>query len=96
MSSEQSGPQSPSVTMEARTVWLLVVVVLALGSSSSTGQYVGLCEYPSDPLPVGGREEEGLGGRVGAQDTEEPGWGLSVGLRKLTKLLNLMIATLAT
>ena len=39
-----------------------MVVVLALGSSSSTGQYVGLCEYHSDSLPLGGREEEGLGG----------------------------------
>ncbi|MXQ82275.1 hypothetical protein E5288_WYG011048 [Bos mutus] len=37
--------------MEARTFWLLVVVVLALGSSSSTGQYVGLsanqCAVPA-------------------------------------------------
>ncbi|XP_007452929.1 PREDICTED: trefoil factor 3 [Lipotes vexillifer] len=41
MSSEPTGPQSPPVTMEARTCWLLVLV-LALVSSSSTGQYVGL------------------------------------------------------
>lgn len=83
MFSEQSGPQSQPVTMEARTFWLLVVVVLALGSSSSTGQYVGLCEYRSDPLPLGGREEEGPSGewehRTRGQDMEEPGWGLSVG-----------------
>ena len=68
MFSEWSCPQSQPVTMEARTFWVLVVVVLALGSSSSTGQYVGLCEYRSDPFPLGGREEEGLGGRVGIQD----------------------------
>ncbi|KAB0403520.1 hypothetical protein E2I00_002462, partial [Balaenoptera physalus] len=36
-----TGPQSPPVTMEARKFWLLVMV-LALVSSSSTGQYVGL------------------------------------------------------
>ncbi|KAI4578763.1 hypothetical protein MJT46_000131 [Ovis ammon polii x Ovis aries] len=51
MFSERSGPQSQPVTMEARTFWLLVVVVLALGSSSSTGQYVGLsanqCAVPA-------------------------------------------------
>uniref|UniRef100_A0A4W2DM58 Trefoil factor 3 n=1 Tax=Bos indicus x Bos taurus TaxID=30522 RepID=A0A4W2DM58_BOBOX len=51
MFSEQSGPQSQPVTMEARTFWLLVVAVLALGSSSSTGQYVGLsanqCAVPA-------------------------------------------------
>ncbi|XP_060005448.1 trefoil factor 3-like [Lagenorhynchus albirostris] len=41
MSSEPTGPQSPQVTMEARTFWLLVMV-LPLVSSSSTGQYVGL------------------------------------------------------
>ncbi|XP_061048824.1 trefoil factor 3 [Eubalaena glacialis] len=41
MFSEPTGPQSPPVTMEARKFWLLVMV-LALVSSSSTGQYVGL------------------------------------------------------
>ncbi|XP_057553608.1 trefoil factor 3 [Hippopotamus amphibius kiboko] len=41
MSSGWSGPQSPPVTMEARMFWLLVVV-LALVSSRSTGEYVGL------------------------------------------------------
>ncbi|XP_059865759.1 trefoil factor 3 isoform X1 [Delphinus delphis] len=41
MSSEPTGPQSPPVTMEARTFWLLLMV-LPLVSSSSTGQYVGL------------------------------------------------------
>ena len=46
-SSERSGPQSPPVTMEARVLWLLALV-LALGSSSLADQYVGLCEYRSD------------------------------------------------
>lgn len=32
--------------MEARALWLLAVV-LALGTSSSSTQYVGLCEYLS-------------------------------------------------
>lgn len=34
------------MTMEARGLWLLAVV-LALGISSSSAQYVGLCEYQS-------------------------------------------------
>nr|XP_060496501.1 trefoil factor 3 [Panthera onca] len=42
-SSEQSGPQSPPVTMEARALWLLALV-LALGSSSLADEYVGLSE----------------------------------------------------
>ncbi|XP_059778284.1 trefoil factor 3 [Balaenoptera ricei] len=50
MFSEPTGPQSPPVTMEARKFWLLVMV-LALVSSSSTGQYVGLspnqCKVPA-------------------------------------------------
>lgn len=53
--------------MEARTFLAAVVVVLALGSSSSTGS-MWACEYASNPLPLGSREEEGLGGRVGIQD----------------------------
>ncbi|TKC46016.1 hypothetical protein EI555_012558 [Monodon monoceros] len=47
MSSEPTGPQSPPVTMEARTFWLLVMV-LPLVSSSSTGQYVSLYLQPVD------------------------------------------------
>ncbi|XP_068401890.1 trefoil factor 3 [Eschrichtius robustus] len=50
MFSESTGPQSLPVTMEARKFWLLVMV-LALVSSSSTGQYVGLspnqCKVPA-------------------------------------------------
>ncbi|XP_007172760.2 trefoil factor 3 [Balaenoptera acutorostrata] len=50
MFSEPTGPQSPPVTMEARKFWLLVMV-LPLVSSSSTGQYVGLspnqCKVPA-------------------------------------------------
>lgn len=38
-----AGSQSPPVTMEARALWLLAVV-LALGSSSLSGEYVGLCK----------------------------------------------------
>lgn len=36
----------PLVTMEARALWLLVVV-LVLGSSSWAAAYQGLCEYCS-------------------------------------------------
>ncbi|CAD7693688.1 unnamed protein product [Nyctereutes procyonoides] len=47
--SERSGPQSPPVTMEARVLWLLVVV-LVLGSSRLAVAYQGLatnlCEVP--------------------------------------------------
>lgn len=75
MSSEQLGHQSPPTTMEAGALWLLAVV-LVLGSSTSAGEYMGLCEYCADPLPSHSRKE-GPGGRVGAQAP-----GLSVGLRQ--------------
>lgn len=52
-SSERSGPQSSPVTMEARVLWLLAVV-LALGSSALADQYVGLCEYRPDFAPQEG------------------------------------------
>ena len=99
MFSEPTGPQSPPVTMEARKFWLLVMV-LPLVSSSSTGQYVGLCEYRSDLLPLS-RKEEGPGGGVGAHD-EGTGrgrarLGASCGLRRVTRSLNnLIIATYQT
>lgn len=59
--------------MEARALWLLVAV-LAVGSSSSSAQYLGLCESCSDALHstargglVAGREPHGEGhGRLGA------------------------------
>lgn len=93
MSSEPTGPQSPPVTMEARTFWLLVMV-LPLVSSSSTGQYVGLCEYRSDLL-----KEEGPGGGVGAHDKGtgrgRARLGASCGLRRVTRPLN-KIATYQT
>lgn len=63
-SSERSGPQSRPVTMEARALWLLAVL-LAWGSSSLADEYVGLCEYRSGLAPqeggagVGGWEERG-------------------------------------
>ncbi|XP_036732791.1 trefoil factor 3 [Manis pentadactyla] len=50
MSSEQLGPQSPPMTMEAGALWLLAVV-LVLGSSASAGEFVGLsanqCAMPA-------------------------------------------------
>lgn len=49
----------PAVTMEAGALWLLVAV-LAVGSSSSSAQYLGLCESCSDALRSAAR-----GGRVG-------------------------------
>lgn len=39
------------VTMEARALWLLVVI-LVLGSSNRAAAYEGLCEYCSDFLPT--------------------------------------------
>lgn len=45
--------------MEVGALWLLVAV-LAVGSSSSSAQYLGLCESCSDALCSAAR-----GGRVG-------------------------------
>lgn len=63
--------------MEPRVLWLLAVV-LALGFSSSAGEFVGLCEYPSDLSPPHSREGP-EGGRVDTQDdgrdTEDTGLG---------------------
>lgn len=59
--------------MEARALWLLAVV-LALGFSRSSGEYVGLCEY---------RRGGGSGWQGG--NTEEPVLGVSGDLMEVTK-----------
>lgn len=85
--SERSGPQSPPVTMEARVLWLLVVV-LVLGSSSLAVAYQGLGEYCSDflstPWEGGGWWQSG--DRGAGAGTQAPGSGGLVGARgKVTK-----------
>lgn len=70
--------------MEAGALWLLAVV-LTLVPSSSSGQYVGLCEYrlPSLLSPTTGMwgpgqrgAQDGGGGGEGTRKTQA--WGLSV------------------
>lgn len=63
-----AGSHSTPVTMEARLLWLLAAV-LALAFSSSSGEYVGLCEYLSDFSSLHSRKDGvgAAGGRVGTQ-----------------------------
>lgn len=67
------GSQSPPMTMEARVLWLLAVV-LALSFTSSSGEYVGLCEY---------RQGGGSGWQGG--NTEDPVLRVSGDLTEVTK-----------
>ncbi|XP_054432169.1 trefoil factor 3 [Pteronotus mesoamericanus] len=57
MSSERPGPQCPSVTMEARALWLLAAALI-LASSGTSGQYVGLSASQC-AIPAGDRVDCG-------------------------------------
>lgn len=57
-------------------LWLLALV-LALGTSSSSAQYVGLCEYHVGLAAAGPRAR--------GRDTEDPGLAAWGNLRKVTR-----------